>query len=162
MDDRQTGGKRFLCGLLFAAYLAALAYFLFFAEATGRTGTQRTYQYNLVPFREIRRFYLYREQLGFLAVALNLAGNVLAFVPFGLFLPLLARQTRSFVRMLLLGAEFSLMIEAVQLFYRVGSFDVDDILLNTLGVGVGYLLFLIVDARRRRRRRRTRRSAYGR
>ncbi len=150
MDDRQNGGRRFLCGVLFAAYLAALAYFLFFAEATGRTDSQRMYQYNLIPFREIRRFYRYREQLGFLAVTLNLAGNVLAFVPFGLFLPLLARRARSFVRMLLLGAEFSLTIEIVQLCSKVGSFDVDDILLNTLGVCLGYLLFLSTGARKGR------------
>lgn len=153
MENRQSGGRRILCGLLFAAYLAALAYFLFFAESTGRTCSSRTYQYNLIPLHEIRRFLLYRKQLGTLAVMLNLAGNVLAFVPFGLFLPLLLRQTRSFWHMLLLGAEFSLLIETVQLFSRVGSFDVDDILLNTTGVCLGYVLFLIVHALYRASRR---------
>ena len=38
----------------------------------------REYHYNLELFREIRRFWTYREQLGFLAFA-NLAGNVLIF-----------------------------------------------------------------------------------
>ena len=129
---------------LFIVYLLSLAYFLFFAEATGRTFTERTYQYNLIPFHEIRRFVVYRRQLGFTAVALNLAGNVLAFVPFGIFLPLLIKRVRAFGKTLLLGFEFSLFVEIVQLFSKVGSFDVDDILLNTLGVVIGYLFFVCV------------------
>lgn len=129
---------------LFIVYLLSLAYFLFFAEATGRTFTERTYQYNLIPFHEIRRFVVYRRQLGFTAVALNLAGNVLAFVPFGIFLPLLIKSVRAFGKTLLLGFEFSLFVEIVQLFSKVGSFDVDDILLNTLGVVFGYLFFVCV------------------
>ncbi len=143
MKNRDTDRKYRICWLLFAVYLAALAYFLFFAEATGRTSAERIYQYNLIPFYEIRRFIVYRRQLGWMAVALNLAGNVLAFVPFGTFLPLLVRHTRSFWKTMLLGAEFSLLIEILQLFSKVGSFDVDDILLNTCGVCLGYGLFRI-------------------
>lgn len=142
MENCHTERKYKVCWLLFTIYLAALAYFLFFAEATGRTSAERVYQYNLIPFHEIRRFWVYRRQLGFMAVALNLAGNVLAFVPFGTFLPLLVRRTRSFGRTTLLGAEFSLFVEILQLFSKVGSFDVDDIMLNTCGVCIGYGLFL--------------------
>jgi glycopeptide antibiotics resistance protein len=144
MKKRKTDKIHVLCWCLFGAYLLALAYFLFFAEATGRTYNDRTYQYNLRLLREIRRFVVYRKQLGFLAVALNLAGNVLAFVPFGLFLPLLVRGTRSFVKTLASGFSFSLLVEVIQLFSRVGSFDVDDILLNTAGTACGYVLFLIL------------------
>ena len=129
---------------LFIIYLLALAYFLFFAEATGRTFSDRTYQYNLILFHEIRRFIIYRRQLGFAAVMLNLVGNVIAFVPFGVFLPLLVRRVRSFIKTSLLGFEFSLFVELVQLFSKVGSFDVDDILLNTLGVIGGYALFCLM------------------
>lgn len=144
MEKLHTERKYVVCWVVFVAYLAALAYFLFFAESTGRTTTaERMYQYNLIPFHEIRRFLVYRRQLGFMAVALNLAGNVLAFVPFGTFLPLLVRNTRSFWKTMLLGAEFSLLIEILQLFSKVGSFDVDDILLNTCGVCLGYGLFRI-------------------
>lgn len=141
MKEHHTERKYVVCWVLFTVYLAALAYFLFFAEATGRTGAERMYQYNLIPFHEIRRFLVYRRQLGYMAVALNLAGNVLAFVPFGTFLPLLIRHTRSFWKTMLLGAEFSLFVEILQLFSKVGSFDVDDILLNTCGACLGYALF---------------------
>ena len=145
MKDRQVDDGTYVVGwCMFIVYLLSLAYFLFFAEATERTFTDRTYQYNLIPFHEIRRFLTYRRQLGFAAVTLNLVGNVLAFVPFGLFLPLLVRRVRSMGKTLLLGFEFSLLVEIVQLFSKVGSFDVDDIILNTLGVFAGYVLFWLM------------------
>ena len=146
MRNRQENDETYVVGwCLFIVYLLSLAYFLFFAEATGRTFTERTYQYNLIPFHEIRRFFVYRRQLGFAAVARNLAGNVLAFVPFGVFLPMLVKRVRSLGKTLLLGFEFSLLVEIVQLFSKVGSFDVDDILLNTFGVLVGYVLFRLMQ-----------------
>lgn len=145
MKDRRVDDGTYVVGwCMFIVYLLSLAYFLFFAEATGRTFTERTYQYNLIPLHEIRRFLVYRRQLGFAAVTLNLVGNVLAFVPFGMFLPLLVKRVRSFGKTLLLGFEFSLFVEIVQLFSKVGSFDVDDILLNTLGVFIGYVLFRLL------------------
>ena len=49
---------------LFLLYLILLIYFLFFAEEMGRAYTQREISYNLHLFREIRRFWIYREELG--------------------------------------------------------------------------------------------------
>ena len=43
----------------------------------------------------------------------------------------------------------SLFIESVQLLTRVGSFDVDDLILNTLGGILGYVLFYILNKIRR-------------
>ena len=45
--------------------------------------------------------------------------------------------------MLLLGFLLSLGVEVVQLLTRVGTFDVDDVLLNTIGVALGYVVYLI-------------------
>lgn len=127
--------------LLFAVYLALLCYFLFFAESMGRTFSERTYHYNLEPFKEIRRFWKYRDSLGTWSVGLNLVGNVAAFLPFGAFLPALFEKCKKFIPTTLLCFEFSLFVETVQLIGKVGSFDVDDILLNTLGGILGYLLY---------------------
>ena len=44
----------------------------------------------------------------------------------------------------------SLGVEVMQLITRVGSFDVDDIFLNTLGGVLGYIIFVICNAIRRR------------
>ena len=60
--------------ILFLVYLLALVYFLLFAEEYGRRNFfELDYRYNLVPFQEIRRFWIYREKVGFLAAFLNLA-----------------------------------------------------------------------------------------
>lgn len=83
---------------------------------------------NLVPFRTFAF-----DPWSFMI----LMGNVIMFFPFGFFAVLLWRKV-SFSRTLLIGFLISLFIETVQLF--VGrSFDIDDILLNTLGVLLGGL-----------------------
>ncbi|MFR8947107.1 MAG: VanZ family protein [Blautia obeum] len=59
--------------LLFILYVLLLVYFLFFSEEYGRvTAEERVYRYNLVPFVEIRRFWIYRKQLGMFALITNL------------------------------------------------------------------------------------------
>ncbi len=84
--------------IMFGVYIICLAYFLFFAESTGRTFEGRTYHYNLELFKEIRRFIAHRHMLGTKAVMLNLVGNIVAFLPFGFFLPILYPRCRSFLR----------------------------------------------------------------
>lgn len=135
---------------MFFCYVMALVYFLFFAESYGRMPHDRTYAYNLYPFREIGRFWTYREELGLFAVTANLAGNVIGFIPFGMILPVICPRAASFVRILLLSLEFSLCVEIIQLVFQVGSFDVDDIFLNTLGGVIGYLLFWVCNRLRRK------------
>lgn len=81
--------------ILFLVYLLALVYFLFFAEEYGRRNFfELDYRYNLVPFQEIRRFWIYREKVGFLAAFLNLAGNVIGFLPFGFIVPVMHKKWR--------------------------------------------------------------------
>lgn len=150
MED-STKKKIRIAGLvLFICYLLALTYFLFFAESYGRAMQDRDYAYNLEPLKEIRRFWDNRHILGNMAVFLNLAGNVLAFVPFGMILPILIRGTRGFWRIGFLTFEFSLVIETIQLVFKVGSFDVDDLLLNTLGGILGYAAFKVCNYVRRK------------
>ena len=136
-------------GVLFIIYMVLLVYLLFFAESYGRARGLVEYHYNLTPFREIRRYLRYPDVLGTYAVVTNLAGNIIGFLPFGAILPVLKRNLRSFWKILLLGFEFSGMIEVTQLLTRVGSFDVDDIILNTLGGVVGYGIFAVCNHLRR-------------
>lgn len=145
----RTDMKRFraLGKLLFLMYIFFLLYFLIFAEWYGRSGEMTGYHYNLVLFQEIQRFWIYREQLGWISFA-NLVGNVAIFIPFGFFMPW-ASRFRSFFLTLFYSLGFSLVVEAFQLVTRVGSFDVDDLLLNTIGGIIGYILFVICNSIRR-------------
>lgn len=125
-------------------YSAFLIYFLIFSDWYGRTGVMQEYHYNLELFREIKRFWTYREQLGFLVTATNLLGNIFIFVPFGFFMAL-ASKKRSLIVTTFLSCMLSLTVEIFQLISRVGSFDVDDLLLNTIGGILGYVVYIIME-----------------
>lgn len=158
---KKTEKIRLLCRILFVVYLVILFYFLFFAEMMGRVSDsgEREYIYNLELFKEIRRFIVYHEVLGWKAVILNLAGNVVAFVPFGFFLPVVLKNCKGWLLVTLLTMTASFVIETVQLVTKVGSFDVDDILLNTLGGIVGYICYFVIH---RIRKHRMQKNSYGR
>ena len=154
---RKTRALRAFGKVLFLLYVGFLIYFLFLAEWYGRTGVSEEYRYNLELFREIKRFIIYRDQLGAFAVFANLSGNILIFVPYGFFISM-ASRSRGFFKTLFFSMGLSLCVEITQLFSRVGSFDVDDILLNTVGGVVGYIIFLICNAIRRKHYARNRKK----
>ena len=135
MDDRKKR-RRLIAGVLFTVYFAVLFYFLFFSEEMGRTYSERAYHYNLVPFKEIMRFIRYRKALGTYAVVLNLAGNIIAFMPFGTFLPIYYERCRKMWYTVLYSFELSLVVEILQL--------VDDLFLNTIGGLFGFLIYDLV------------------
>ena len=143
-NKKKSTGIRAFAVVLFFVYFVVLFYFLFFSEEMGRTYSERAYHYNLVPFHEIKRFIQYYEVLGMEAVLLNLAGNVAAFVPFGFFLPVFSERCRRFVNTVYYSLELSLLVELIQLITKVGSFDVDDIILNTIGGAIGYIIYKVV------------------
>lgn len=136
--------------VLFLLYLLALAYFLFFSESYGRVVIgEGEYHYNLIPFQEIRRFWVYREQVGTFGWLSNLFGNVVGFLPFGFILPIICRSLRNFWSIVFSGFLFSLLVETIQLITKVGCFDVDDLILNTLGAVLGFAAFAVCDKIRR-------------
>lgn len=142
---------RLFSRFFFGLYILLLIYLMFFSEEWGRSMLGGDYQYNLVPFREIRRYLQYRRQIGNLHVFLNLAGNVIGFLPFGALLPAIRKTKISFWKVALLSFELSLLIEVSQLMLRAGSCDVDDVILNTLGGCIGYGLHWAVGKIRERR-----------
>lgn len=148
MTGKKKKKIRFVGKILFVLYIVFLIYFLCLAEWYGRAGTGEEYRYNLELFKEIKRFITYREQLGTFKVFANLIGNILIFVPYGFFIPM-ASGNHGFFKTMFLSMGLSLIVETAQLFTRVGSFDVDDILLNTIGGVLGYIVFAICNCIRR-------------
>jgi glycopeptide antibiotics resistance protein len=95
---------------------------------------------NYVPFRTILPYLL--GENGFLIGALNIGGNIAFLIPIGFLLPFVFARIdwkRSLVVALLSGMS----IELTQVFLHIGIFDIDDVILNGLGVMVGYWLFLL-------------------
>lgn len=135
---------RKICLVLFAVYVMILAYFLFFSDGYGRTTVYDEFRYNLIPFQEIKRFYIYSAKVGIVASITNIAGNVVAFMPFGALIRWVRNKKTSLWIACGYTFLFSLAIELVQLVTRVGVFDVDDLILNTLGGLAGYAGYMIL------------------
>ncbi|MFD5073916.1 VanZ family protein [Streptomyces sp. NPDC058371] len=93
---------------------------------------------NLHPGRSL---HAYLSQPALRDAVKQIGGNLLLGVPFGVLLPMLAPQTRGVLRVVLLTAGVMLLVELVQGAFITGrAFDVDDVILNTAGALVGYLL----------------------
>lgn len=71
---------------------------------------------------------------------INLAGNVLLFIPIGFLLPKVSRAMQNYLRFFLLCFAIMLAVELLQLVTLLGSFDVDDLILNLSGMSLGFLL----------------------
>ena len=67
-------------------------------------------------------------------------GNIGWFVPFGFLLPMLLKRKSLFFTMAL-GLMLSFIIESTQFISFKGVAELDDLILNTCGVAIGYLLF---------------------
>ncbi|MFE4810512.1 VanZ family protein [Peribacillus simplex] len=85
------------------------------------------------------------KMIPFKEMIINTLGNILLFVPFGICIAFkFKKQYRNF-KIIITGFLFSLTIEVFQLFLSRRWTDVDDIILNTLGSFLGYLIFLKID-----------------
>ena len=145
-NKKTSKAKLWVC---FLAYLLLLGYVLFFSSGFGRED-HAEYRYNLTLFQEIGRYYGVGMRTGsWNLFLLNVVGNIVVFMPLGAFLPKLFVRCRKLLTVALLSLELSFVIEVTQLVTRVGSFDVDDLLLNTIGGILGYLIYRIVSGVRR-------------
>lgn len=75
--------------------------------------------------------------------------NILLFVPYGFFSCQTFRGLRRFARCTLFGMAVSLCIESLQLVTGRGFFQIDDILMNTVGTMIGCLIFKLFFGRRK-------------
>ncbi|MCY9666496.1 VanZ family protein [Paenibacillus alginolyticus] len=96
---------------------------------------------NFIPFKTIRLF-LEAEYL--VNSAKNIIGNVVIFVPFGFLFPLFFSKLKV-GPLFCIALATSLLIEFVQLFALLGSFDVDDIILNIFGAILGFIAFFLLE-----------------
>ena len=74
----------------------------------------------------------------------NLLGNIAIFIPMGVYLPLLIRRKSIFVNTVCV-ALISTVVEVLQYIFAVGSADIDDVILNTVGGLIGVSLFRVME-----------------
>lgn len=145
MDATNRRKKRILW-VCFLAYLLFLSYLLFFSSYFGRTERgDCEYRYNLTLFQEIGRYYNIGIRRGsWYLFIINVCGNIGVFVPVGIFLPMLIKPCKNVFFTVLICLQLSILVEITQLITKVGSLDVDDVLLNTLGGLCGYVIYRLV------------------
>ncbi|MBO4808716.1 MAG: VanZ family protein [Lachnospiraceae bacterium] len=95
---------------------------------------------NFIPFKTINMYIRYRYSLNSFA---NLFGNLFILAPLGFLLPFAWKKKHNVLLMTAIGFLVSMAVETLQLVLGVGAFDVDDLILNTLGVIVGYMCYKI-------------------
>ena len=145
---------------LFLGYTVVMLYFLFFRTRTVTEGLtywdQIQRNCNLIPWKTVGNYWdvlvrpeyyiakwesvsIYRYQA---AVALiNILGNIGMFVPYGTFLPAMWQNLRKVWKVFLAGILSILAVEVCQLLTLRGRFDIDDVLLNMIGIMLGYGLW---------------------
>ncbi|WP_310832769.1 VanZ family protein [Paenibacillus pedocola] len=93
---------------------------------------------NLVPLATILNTFHHLTA----TTLLNFIGNILLFIPFGLFTAFLSlNRSLSWRGLVLRAFGLSALLECAQGLFSIGTFDVDDLILNTFGGMLGYGLF---------------------
>jgi glycopeptide antibiotics resistance protein len=136
--------KRLVPALILVAYGAVVIKLLVFKIQLLRIGHLRfrfapeAGQANFWPFKTILA-YLGGEPMSLIAL-LNLVGNVVLLVPIGFLAPFVYRAV-TWPACLAVAVAMALAVEGSQVVLGVGIFDIDDVILNSLGVMIGYWAF---------------------
>lgn len=147
--------KREALQLLFLVNLAVISRMVFHPMATVdgavqplifEAATAFPFRLNLIPFVNLLDYESKRDLL------LNIIGNCAMFIPTGILTPVLYRQLDSFKKTVLTGFLISLSIEIIQLPFAVRASDIDDLILNTLGVMAGYGIHALVKKLKARKK----------
>lgn len=123
--------------ILFILYAIILFYTLFFGFDRPPLFNKAPITYNIIPFHTINYFLHLNKTKHWNFFIINMAGNILMFIPLSIFLSLYINKFLNFSISFLL---IILCIELLQLITRTGTADIDDIILNYLGGVIGYLL----------------------
>ncbi len=122
-----------LMHLLFIVYILCLYYLL------TKSDSSSTNSINLIPFKE-----MFRYEFGSDKFMRNIIGNILMFVPFGYFASRYLNSKKCST-ILISTAIICTGIEGMQ-YYLGRVFDIDDIILNTLGAFIGFLIYVALTA----------------
>lgn len=99
---------------------------------------------NIIPFKNTIEYITGSDRFNMDIIINNTLGNILIFLPLGIFLPLLFKRYSRFSKVIVASIVISFSIETLQLVLKIGQFDIDDVILNTLGSILGFLLFKII------------------
>ncbi|WP_394582092.1 VanZ family protein [Cytobacillus firmus] len=148
---------RLIMRISFLSYLCALTVLLFFISR-GFWSDMPLMQYmklssNFVPLKTINGYVLAisNGSMNLIIPIKNLAGNVAAFLPMGIFLPYFIRRLNTLNSFAVTMTVMIISVEIIQLATRRGSLDIDDFILNIIGALIGFGLWKMMTARLERK-----------
>lgn len=122
-------------------YTIFLLYLMFFGM--GRL----QYEDNIVRIKPIvSTIWFIQETISWLDIIRIVLGNVVMFIPFG-FLGWIFPQLKNLKNLVITFVSAIVIVEALQYFSRLGVFDVDDVILNTFGVFLGWQIKSVLETR---------------
>lgn len=101
---------------------------------------------NLVFMKETWKMFYAPSRLDFIY---NSFGNIICFLPFGFLAPFVFSKKQTFIKILLGGILFSMLIETMQFLLATGVSDIDDVFFNSCGTALGYLVYMLVQGVRK-------------
>jgi len=140
--------------IYFIIYTITIVTLTLFDEIFGRNGlvivdwnkellnSYMKYSFNIIPFRTINLFingYI-KGYVNFKNFAINIIGNLTAFMPYGMFIPLIFNEVNKYYKFLILMVVLVIIIELLQFITLSGSCDIDDLILNVLGSSIIYFV----------------------
>lgn len=130
-----------LFGVFLFAYIFLFLYALIFKNVSPLelfdTNREFVRSVNAIPFRTI---YSYITGSNAIIAASNILGNIILFVPLGIYLQLLNRAKKIWTSMLIIILT-TLFVEIFQFVFGLGVVDIDDIILNSLGGLIGIFVY---------------------
>lgn len=121
---------RLLVGFLFITYMYCVLQLTIFSREPGN--------YGAVDWRFLVRWNENDAQKAFLLA------NIIMFIPFGVLLPMFGKNMSHILIALPIALACSVSIEALQLKYQLGFCQLDDVVANSVGFLIGYLVFLTI------------------
>jgi len=98
---------------------------------------------NFIPGQTIKMYLDSTNLIGLGARAENLFGNLFCFTPIGFGLPLLWKRWQRFWAVFLFGLIAPLFVETIQ-YFTARYADIDDLMLNCIGVTIGYIIYKLI------------------
>lgn len=129
---------------LFLLYFIAIIYFTvgntYLNSILASMHFKENLYVNLIPLKET--ILMFQQDLG--TALYNILGNTIMFIPLGIFIPLLYKKKLNILHIILYSSFSSFLIEVSQIFTGFRSFDIDDIIINTIGSIIGFLIYKII------------------
>lgn len=124
---------------LLIIYTIIIIYFMFFGFGRPQiNNTIQEYRFSIIPTRIPLWYPKKLSLLWFFSL-----GNLLAFVPFGILIPMIFNiRYLKFIFIFLISITT---LEILQMITYLGSFDAEDIIINSIGASIGFFSYKISD-----------------